>query len=71
MVLTKRYRNAACAVFKLPPELLSHVFSISVLRDRPGAKNGTYNLGWISVTQVCHRWREVTFSRLRYHASRN
>ncbi|KAH9977558.1 hypothetical protein BJV74DRAFT_860494 [Russula compacta] len=30
--------------------------------DRPGAKNGTRNLGWISVTQVCHYWREVALA---------
>ena len=58
-VLTKRCLNSTCAISKLPPELLSHVFSISVLCDRPGMKNGLYSLGWISVTQACHYWREV------------
>jgi hypothetical protein len=48
-----------CAVAALPPELLSYVFSMNVLSDRPAQKNGKYDLGWISVTQVCHRWREV------------
>lgn len=58
-ILAKRYLNSTCAVSKLPPELLSYVFSISVLCDRPGTKDGVYSLGWISVTQVCHYWREV------------
>ena len=58
-VPTKRYVNSTCAIFKLPPELFSYVFSISVLCDRPGTKSGVYTLGWISVTQVCHYWREV------------
>ena len=60
-VLTKRRRNSGCAVAALPPELLSYVFSMNVLSDRPGQKHGKqkYNLGWISATQVCHRWREV------------
>ena len=58
-VPTQRYLNSTCAIFKLPPELFSYVFSISVLCDRPGTKNGVYSPGWISVTQVCHYWREV------------
>ena len=63
-VQTKRYRNSVCAVSKLPPELLSYVFSINIYCDRPGAKNGTSHLGWISVTQVCHYWREVRKCKL-------
>jgi hypothetical protein len=58
-VLQKRRRNSSCAVAALPSELLSIVFSMNVLSDRPGQKNGKHNLGWISATQVCHRWREV------------
>lgn len=58
-VLPKRRRNSSRAVAALPSELLSYVFSMNVLSDRPGQKNGKYNLGWISATQVCHRWREV------------
>jgi len=58
-VLAKRYRNSVCVVSKLPPELLSYVFSINVLCERPCTKNGTFSLGWISITQVCHWWREV------------
>ena len=53
--VTKLPCNPGCAVAALPPELLSYVFSMNVLSDRPVQKN----LGWISVTQVCHRWREV------------
>lgn len=64
-VLAKRHRNSICAVTRiLPPELLSYMFSINVLCDRPRPKNGGYNLGWISVTHVCHLWREVGPSRL-------
>lgn len=62
-VLKKRHRNSVGPASVLPPELLSSVFSINVLCDRPGSpKNGLgkyYSLGWISATQVCHRWREV------------
>ncbi|KAH9963532.1 hypothetical protein BC827DRAFT_1154409 [Russula dissimulans] len=60
-VLAKRYRyrNSDCAVSKLPPELLCHVFSINVLCDRPCTKNGAFSLGWMSIAQVCHWWREV------------
>ncbi len=58
-VLRKRRRNSVCAISKLPPELLSYVFSMNVLCDRPGMKNGAYSLGWIVTTQVCHQWREV------------
>lgn len=54
-IVTKLPCNSGCAVAALPPELLSYVFSMNVLSDRPAQKN----LGWISVTQVCHRWREV------------
>ncbi|KAH9064982.1 hypothetical protein EDB87DRAFT_1574710 [Lactarius vividus] len=58
-VLTKLRHNSGCAVTALPPELLSYVFSMNLLSDRPGLVNGNYSLGWISVTQVCYRWREV------------
>ena len=60
-VLTKRRHNSGCAAAVLPPELLSYVFSMNVLSDRPVRKNGKHSffLGWISATQVCHQWREV------------
>lgn len=61
-VLQKRRRNSSCAVAALPSELLSIVFSMNVLSDRPGQKNGKHNLGWISATQVCHRWREIALA---------
>ncbi|KAH9036639.1 hypothetical protein EDB85DRAFT_1888778 [Lactarius pseudohatsudake] len=61
-VLMKLRHNSGCAVTALPPELLSHVFSVNLLSDRPGLVNGNYSLGWISVTQVCHRWREIALT---------
>ncbi|KAH9075583.1 hypothetical protein EDB83DRAFT_1794347 [Lactarius deliciosus] len=61
-VLMKRRHNSGCAVTALPPELLSYVFSMNLLSDRPGLANGNYSLGWISVTQVCHRWREIALT---------
>ncbi|KAI9451219.1 hypothetical protein BJY52DRAFT_1215149 [Lactarius psammicola] len=61
-VLTKRRRNSGCVVAALPPELLSYVISMNVLSDRPGHMNGKYGLGWISATQVCHRWREIALA---------
>ncbi|KAH8981540.1 hypothetical protein EDB92DRAFT_178446 [Lactarius akahatsu] len=35
---------------------------MNLLSDRPGLVNGNYSLGWISVTQVCHRWREIALT---------
>ncbi|KAH9043580.1 hypothetical protein EDB84DRAFT_864547 [Lactarius hengduanensis] len=61
-VLMKLRHNSGCAVTALPPELLSYVFSMNLLSDRPGLVNGNYSLGWISVTQVCHRWREIALT---------
>lgn len=58
-VPTKRRRNSGCAATSLPPELLSYVFSMNVLSDRPQLKKGNNSLGWVSATHVCHRWREV------------
>ncbi|KAI0311322.1 hypothetical protein OF83DRAFT_1151479 [Amylostereum chailletii] len=40
---------------RLPPELLCQIFAI--VRDTSGQHHG--RLGWVSLTHVCHGWREI------------
>ncbi|KZV67907.1 hypothetical protein PENSPDRAFT_736230 [Peniophora sp. CONT] len=70
----RRQRNAlAPGISCIPPELLSHIFHyLTILEPHYAQKPDEYErasagdlqtgLGWIKVTQVCHVWRQVTFS---------
>jgi len=42
----------------LPPELLTRIFHFYAL-EAPPWSNGVQKLGWIVVTHVCQRWRQV------------
>ncbi|KAI0262471.1 hypothetical protein BC834DRAFT_891516 [Gloeopeniophorella convolvens] len=52
----------------LPPETLSQIFLIATELDPPfvttSVRNDikTWRLGWISVTHVCHRWRQIALN---------
>ncbi|KAJ7823012.1 hypothetical protein B0H13DRAFT_2126038 [Mycena leptocephala] len=48
--------NALAPISSLPPEILSHIFLFCV-SSNPVV--GTSGLGWLAVTHVTHRWREV------------
>ncbi|KAI0046165.1 hypothetical protein FA95DRAFT_1607093 [Auriscalpium vulgare] len=56
---------AVDVVARLPPEILTLVFSILSSIARPHRTQSTptkftYNLGWLTVTHVCRRWRNVS-----------
>jgi len=42
----------------LPPELLARIFHFYAL-EAPPWSDGVQKLGWIAVTHVCQRWRQV------------
>ncbi|KAI0046200.1 hypothetical protein FA95DRAFT_1573328 [Auriscalpium vulgare] len=51
-------------VARLPPEILTLIFSILSSIDRPQSKDWApirlkHYLGWVTVTHVCQRWRNV------------
>ena len=50
-------RNAHAPISSLPPELLARIFHFSTLVAPPWS--GVQKLGWIGVTHVCQRWRQV------------
>ena len=50
--------NAVAPISVLPPELLVRIFHFHAL-DVPPWSSGTQKLGWIAVTHVCQRWRQV------------
>ncbi|KAI0039928.1 hypothetical protein FA95DRAFT_1462389, partial [Auriscalpium vulgare] len=52
--------NAGLPVSRLPPEILSAVFSILTDIDRP--RNHGKSLAWISITHVCRKWRDVALN---------
>jgi hypothetical protein len=51
------HRNTLAPVSVLPPEVLSRIFHLVALAERPWSN--MENLRWISVTQVCRHWRQV------------
>ncbi|KAI0046208.1 hypothetical protein FA95DRAFT_1607072 [Auriscalpium vulgare] len=54
-------RNALAPVAVLPPEVLSHIFSLLAISEPPSWRpnNGPY-LGWIVMTtHVCRHWRQI------------
>jgi len=50
-------RNALAPISSLPPELLGRIFHFCALVEPPWS--GVRKLGWIGVTHVCQRWRQV------------
>ncbi|KAI0038407.1 hypothetical protein FA95DRAFT_1599867 [Auriscalpium vulgare] len=53
-------------VSRLPPEVLTHVFSLLSSVDRPRIKmslnQNQADLGWLKVTHVCQRWRNIALN---------
>jgi F-box-like len=62
IICLKRERNSNVPISRLPPEILSAIFFYNVL---DGGHDFSYRFisaslgGWISVTYVCHYWREI------------
>src|SRR5216683_3326806 len=50
-------RNSLVPISALPPELLSRIFHFHAFLEPPQPK-----LGWIVVTHVCQRWRQVALN---------
>jgi len=50
-------RNALAPISSLPSELLARIFRFCALVEPPWS--GGQKLGWIGVTHVCQRWRQV------------
>ena len=57
-------RNTLIPVSLLPPEILSRVFHLLVVEERPFFSSGNLKLGWIRVTHVCRHWRQVAIDDL-------
>ncbi|KAI0062543.1 hypothetical protein BV25DRAFT_1885251 [Artomyces pyxidatus] len=54
-------RNTLSPVHRLPPEILAMIFSFLADEYPPRrfVSYGLSKLGWITVTHVCHHWRQV------------
>ncbi|KAI0058017.1 hypothetical protein BV25DRAFT_1811567, partial [Artomyces pyxidatus] len=67
------HRNSRVPINRLPVEILARVFSFYARIDIPGATMRAVSpatprrrsLGWITITFVCRRWRQVA----SHHAS--
>ncbi|KAI0065842.1 hypothetical protein BV25DRAFT_1913276 [Artomyces pyxidatus] len=59
--LVKACRNAlAGPIMTVPPELMSRIFFFAAAACPPKMRStSTQKLGWINVTHVCRRWREI------------
>ncbi|THH12203.1 hypothetical protein EW146_g7780 [Bondarzewia mesenterica] len=60
-------RNALLLICRLPSEVLAHVFEFCLTYEVPGARwmfrisgRARSTLGWIKVTHVCRKWRQVS-----------
>ena len=51
-------RSAVAPISALPPKLLAQIFHFYALEEPPWS-GGVQKLGWITVTHVCQRWRQV------------
>ncbi|TFY67016.1 hypothetical protein EVG20_g4098 [Dentipellis fragilis] len=54
--------NRARPVVAIPPEILVLIFMSLRLEVPPYRKRSRTELGWVRVTHVCRRWREVAIS---------
>ncbi|THH27696.1 hypothetical protein EUX98_g6491 [Antrodiella citrinella] len=58
----RRRMNAIIPVARLPPEILGHIFlwyiTVMATHRDPGYYRDSYHR-WLTVTHVCHRWREI------------
>ena len=59
-----RQRNSFARVSRLPPEILSRIFSFLAVINAPtgygvSSRSVDQKLGWIRVSHVCSHWREV------------
>ncbi|KAF9480808.1 hypothetical protein BDN70DRAFT_779421, partial [Pholiota conissans] len=57
----KRQRNALVSIGRLPPEVLSRVFSFVREHSLKTATNES-KLRWLRVTQVSQHWRDVAIA---------
>ncbi|TFY64547.1 hypothetical protein EVG20_g5902 [Dentipellis fragilis] len=63
-------RNYLVPIGRLPSEMIAHIFSFAVLVDpvllytppNSGKEVKRLVLGWIKVTHVCRRWRQIALS---------
>ncbi|KAI0056810.1 hypothetical protein BV25DRAFT_1864177 [Artomyces pyxidatus] len=68
----RRRRNALASISVLPPEIIAHIFEFHSLNYPPAPEHPAYDfdgpdpptltqiqLGWITITHVCHHWRQV------------
>ncbi|KAI0046761.1 hypothetical protein FA95DRAFT_1572960 [Auriscalpium vulgare] len=59
----RQQRNALPPVARLPPETLRNIFAFCSEVDEPWIEKGPGSyLGWLAVTHVCQRWRDVALS---------
>ncbi|KAI0061503.1 hypothetical protein BV25DRAFT_1826645 [Artomyces pyxidatus] len=61
--------NTAAPVSRLAPEILAQIFSYCAEDEMTWRRKEGAGVGWISVTHVCRRWRQIAldYSRLWRH----
>ena len=52
-------RNVLAPISVLPPELLARIFHFCALEEPLWISQPPNELGWVTVTHVCQRWRQV------------
>jgi hypothetical protein len=60
----KRRRNALSPVSSLPPEMIADIFSLLCIPSTSfSGGNPDYHLARLSVSHVCHRWRDIALNQ--------
>ncbi|TFY53418.1 hypothetical protein EVG20_g10126 [Dentipellis fragilis] len=61
-------RNHLLPIFRLPPEIIAYVLSELAVINPPGTQGGQCRpprLGWINITHVNRRWREIVLQQAK------
>ncbi|KAI0046757.1 hypothetical protein FA95DRAFT_1542131 [Auriscalpium vulgare] len=55
----RQERNSILPVARLPPEVLRTIFTVCSDIDHPLIEGWDFHFGWLAVTHVCRRWRDI------------
>ncbi|KAI0046745.1 hypothetical protein FA95DRAFT_1606637 [Auriscalpium vulgare] len=59
----RQKRNSLLPVARVPPEILRTIFTVCSDIDHPRIKKWDFHFGWLAVTHVCRRWRNIALEQ--------
>ncbi|KAI0037518.1 hypothetical protein FA95DRAFT_1477608, partial [Auriscalpium vulgare] len=58
----RQQRNSLLPAARIPPEILRTIFAFCSEVDEPQMHSDVHSFGWLAVTYVCRRWRDVALA---------